>query len=81
MFDYKIIEKNKCQLGEAPIWHQNNTSSRSSSTVQNDSYREDEDDGLKRLQSVINSSRMTNKYDDANENVNNGDDDGDDGGF
>ena len=61
------------------ILHQNNTSSRSSSTVQNDSYREDEDDGLKRLQSVINSSRMTNKNDDANENVNNGDDDGDDG--
>jgi len=61
------------------ILHQNNTSSRSSSTVQNDSYREDEDDGLKRLQSVINSSRITNKNDGANENVNNGDDDGDDG--
>ena len=26
MFDYKIIEKNRCQLGEAPIWHRNNKS-------------------------------------------------------
>ncbi len=52
------------------ILHQNDTTSRSSSTVQNDSYRDDEDDDdLKRLQSIVNTPGRVLSNENQNTNL------------